>query len=259
MTALTASGLAKSFGDRRLFADVAVQLSPGLRVALVGGNGTGKTTLLVMLIGITDPDEGTVVRPRHAEIGYLPQNLVDPAAGTVIEQVMAGAGVVARLAEQLADLERRLGGPGEDHDAVLVDYGETQARFEQLGGYALEAEAAKVLAGLGFSPADSQRPVREMSGGWRMRVALARLMVAQPDVLILDEPTNHLDVDSVAWLEQRLAAWPGALLFVSHDRDFIDTVANRVMELAEGTALAYTGGYPSFLGVSAPAWRWPAP
>ena len=247
MNALTASGLAKSFGDRRLFADVAVQLSPGLRVALVGGNGTGKTTLLEMLVGITDSDEGTVVRPRHAEIGYLPQDLVDSAGGTVIEQVMAGAGVVARLAERLADLERRLGGQGEDHDAVLADYGETQARFEQLGGYALEAEAAKVLAGLGFSPADSHRPVEEMSGGWRMRVALARLMVAQPDVLILDEPTNHLDVDSVAWLEQRLATWPGALLFVSHDRDFIDTVANRVVELAEGTALAYTGGFAEFV------------
>jgi len=247
LTALTASGLAKSYGDRRLFANVAVQLSPGLRVALVGGNGTGKTTLLEILVGITEPDEGTVGRPQSAEIGYLPQDLVDSAGGTVIEQVMAGAGAVARLAEQLAGLERRLGGLGEDHDAVLAEYGEAQARFEQLGGYALESEAAKVLAGLGFSPADSQRPVREMSGGWRMRVALARLMVAQPDVLILDEPTNHLDVDSVAWLEQRLAAWPGALLFVSHDRDFIDTVANRVMELAEGTALAYTGGFAEFV------------
>ncbi len=236
-----------SFGDRQLFADVAVQLSPGLRVALVGGNGTGKTTLLEILVGITEPDEGTVVRPRHAEIGYLPQDLVDSAGGTVIEQVMSGAGVVARLAEQLADIERRLGGLGEDRDSALAEYGETQARFEQLGGYALEAEAAKVLAGLGFSPGDSQRPVQEMSGGWRMRVALARLMVAQPDVLILDEPTNHLDVDSVAWLEQRLAAWPGALLFVSHDRDFIDVVANRVMELAEGTALAYTGGFAEFV------------
>ena len=247
MTALTASGLAKSFGDRQLFADVAVQLSPGLRVALVGGNGTGKTTLLEILVGITEPDEGTVVRPRHAEIGYLPQDLADSAGGTVIEQVMSGAGVVARLAEQLADIERRLGGLGEDRDSALAEYGETQARFEQLGGYALEAEATKVLAGLGFSPGDSQRPVQEMSGGWRMRVALARLMVAQPDVLILDEPTNHLDVDSVAWLEQRLAAWPGALLFVSHDRDFIDAVANRVMELAEGTALAYTGGFAEFV------------
>ncbi len=247
MTALTASGLAKSYGDRRLFADAAVQLSPGLRVALVGGNGTGKTTLLEILIGITEPDEGTVVRPKSAEIGYLPQELGDSADGTVIEQAMAGAGAVARLGDQLADLEKRLGGPGEDHDAVLAEFGETQARYEQLGGYALEAEAAKVLAGLGFLPADSHRPAREMSGGWRMRVALARLMVAQPDVLILDEPTNHLDVDSTAWLEQRLAAWPGALLFVSHDRDFIDAVANRVVELAEGATLAYTGGFAEFV------------
>ncbi|WP_419925175.1 ABC-F family ATP-binding cassette domain-containing protein [Candidatus Poriferisocius sp.] len=247
MTALTASGLAKSYGQRRLFADASVQLSPGLRVALVGGNGTGKTTLLELLIGMDDPDQGVVVRPKGAEIGYLPQELGDSPDGTVIEQVISGAGALARLGEQLADLEKRLGGLDEDHDAVLAEFGETQANFEQLGGYALEAEAAKVLAGLGFSPADSHRPVREMSGGWRMRVALARLMVSQPDVLILDEPTNHLDVDSTAWLEQRLATWPGALLFVSHDRDFIDAVANRVVELAEGTTLTYAGGFAEFV------------
>ena len=244
---LAASGLSKSYGIRRLFADVSVQLAAGRRVALVGSNGTGKTTLLEILLGVGEPDEGTVTRPRDTEIGYLPQDLSTSADGTVQEQVLAGAGPVARLAEQLADLERRLAAPGEDHEAVLARYGETQARFEQLGGYALEAEVAKVLAGLGFAPADAGRPVRELSGGWRMRVALARLLVARPDVLILDEPTNHLDIDSTAWLEQRLVAWPGALLFVSHDRDFIDAVANRVIELAEGTAMAYVGGFAEFV------------
>ena len=244
---LTASGLAKSYGIRQLFADVSVQLASGRRVALVGSNGTGKTTLLEILVGLVDADEGTVMRSRDTEIGYLPQDLGSSAAGTVREQVLAGAGPVARLAEQLADLEGRLASPGADHEAVLARYGEAQATFEQLGGYALEAEVNKVLAGLGFAPGDADREVRQLSGGWRMRVALARLLIARPDVLILDEPTNHLDVDSTAWLEQRLAAWPGALLFVSHDRDFIDTVANRIIELSEGTTLSYVGGFAEFV------------
>ena len=244
---LTASGLSKSFGIRRLFADVSLQLAAGRRVALVGSNGTGKTTLLEILVGLGEPDEGIVIRPRDTEIGYLPQDLGTSSDGTVFEQVLAGAGSVARLAGQLADLERRLATPGEDHDAAVARYGEAQARFEQLGGYALESEVNKVLAGLGFAPSDARRPVRELSGGWRMRVALARLLVARPDVLILDEPTNHLDIDSTAWLEQRLVTWPGALLFVSHDRDFIDAVADRVVELAEGTATAYVGGFAEFV------------
>ncbi len=244
---LTASGLGRSYGPRTLFSDVTLQLSAGRRIALVGGNGTGKTSLIEILVGDADPDEGTITRPKDMTLGYLPQDLVDTATGSVIEEVIAGAGPLADLAHRLHELEHALTQPSDDYDNVLADYGEVQGRFESMGGYALEADARKVLSGLGFKDSDADRPVRELSGGWRMRVALARLLLASPDVLILDEPTNHLDVDSVAWLEQQLAAWPGALLFVSHDRDFIDAVADRVVELAEGTALEYVGGFAEFV------------
>ena len=246
---LTASGLAKAYGTRQLFTDVTLHLAPGRRVALVGGNGAGKTTLLEILAGLAEPDAGTVTKPRDARIGYLPQDLSEVSKGTAHQRVMAGAGRLAQLAQTLHDLQRRLSraGSGSEHDDLLARYGETQAQFEQLGGYALEAEVAKVLAGLGFSAADGDRPISELSGGWRMRVALGRLLVSEPDILLLDEPTNHLDVDSVAWLERYLATWPGALLFVSHDRDFIDAVADRIVELASGAAAAYEGGFAEFV------------
>ena len=247
---LTASGLTKAFGERVLLRDVTLTLVPGRRIALVGGNGAGKTTLLEILVGDQEADAGTVTRPADQTLGYLPQDLPGTATGTVLEEVLAGAHEVAALASRLHDLQHRLESAvadGTDTEGLLTAYGEAQTRFEQLGGYALEAEAHRVLAGLGFAPEDAERPVRELSGGWRMRVALGRLLLAGPDVLILDEPTNHLDVDSVAWLEERLAEWPGALLFVSHDRDFIDGVANRVVELVGGEATEYVGGFAEFV------------
>ena len=199
------------------------------------------------MAGLNEPDTGTVAKPRDARIGYLPQDLGEVSEGTVRQQVTAGAGHLAELARTLEQLEGRLGGPGGRRDELVARYGEVQAQFEQLGGYALEAEAAKILAGLGFSGADADRSVGELSGGWRMRVALGRLLLSEPDILLLDEPTNHLDVDSVAWLERRLSDWPGALLFVSHDRDFIDAVADRIVELASGAAIAYEGGFAEFV------------
>ena len=244
---LAASGLTKAYGTRRLFADVTLNLAPGRRVALVGGNGAGKTTLLEILAGLTELDAGAVTKPRDARIGYLPQDLGEVSGGTVRQQVTAGASRLAELARTLGELEGRLSGPDGRREELVARYGEVQAQFEQLGGYALEAEVAKILAGLGFSSSDADRPVAELSGGWRMRVALGRLLVSEPDILLLDEPTNHLDVDSVAWLERRLSAWPGALLFVSHDRDFIDAVADRIVELASGTAITYEGGFAEFV------------
>ena len=245
---LTASGLSRSFGSRTLFADVSLQLGPGRRVALVGSNGTGKTTLIETIVGLQEPDVGEVHRPRDLRIGYLPQELPDEVGRSVFEQVMLGAGPITELARRIEALGTQIGETaGDEQDRVLVEFGEAQSRFEQLGGYAVEADAHRILSGLGFDPADHDRPMDEMSGGWRMRVALARLLLSAPDLLIMDEPTNHLDVDSVAWLEQHLAGWSGGLLFVSHDRDFIDAVANRILELAGNRITEYVGGFADFV------------
>ena len=252
---ITVSGLTKSFGGRTLFEGVTFKLVPGRRVALVGGNGVGKTTLLEIIVGDQQPDSGEVHLGRGTRIGYLPQELTEQVHGTVLEEVLRGASHVTELEQQLARLAADVASTAADgdrpdvtaHDRALEAYGEAQHRFETLGGYGVEAEARRVLAGLGFTDADMDRPVHELSGGWRMRVALARLMLSAPDLLVLDEPTNHLDVESVAWLEQHLAQWPGAILFVSHDRDFLDAVAERVIEVAHGRATEYVGGFEAFV------------
>jgi ATP-binding cassette subfamily F protein 3 len=244
---LTASNLGITFGARRLFKDVTLELRPGRRIALVGGNGAGKTTLIGMLMGEIEPDEGAVHRPSDLRIGYLPQDLADDPQGTVLEEAMAGDERMQGARSRLADLEKKLTESAGDDPKLIQAYSDAQAHFGQLGGYSAEADAHRVLSGLGFKGTDGDKPLSELSGGWRMRAALARLLVAKPDVLILDEPTNHLDVDSVAWLERQLAAWPSALLFVSHDRDFIDAVAERVVELSGGTTNEYIGGFAEFV------------
>jgi ATP-binding cassette subfamily F protein 3 len=238
---LTASGLSLAHGDRVLFRDVTLSLSPGRRVALVGANGEGKTSLIEILVGEQAPDTGSVTKPKGMRIGYLPQEIPSEDDGSVLDTVLGGKPEIMRLHEILA------AGPDDHSPEALDRYGDAQTRFEQLNGYAVEADAHTVLAGLGFATDDADRPVSALSGGWRMRVALARLLLSDPDLLILDEPTNHLDVDSVAWLEARLRSWNAALLFVSHDRDFIDNVATHVVELAAQQLTEYTGGFAEFV------------
>lgn len=244
---LTATGLSVSFGGRTLFSDVTLELRPGRRVALIGSNGQGKSTLINVLLGQLQPDTGAVHAPADMTIGYLPQDLADDPTGTVLEEAMSGNEAMSKIRTDLERLEADLAA-SDGSDADLIErYTQTQSQFERLGGYSAEAEAHRVLSGLGFKSSDADKALSELSGGWRMRAALARLLVAKPDVLILDEPTNHLDVDSVAWLEDQLANWPSALLFVSHDRDFIDAVAERVIELAGGTTQEYVGGFAEFV------------
>jgi ATP-binding cassette, subfamily F, member 3 len=257
---LSLSGVGVTLGNRRLFSDVSLRFPPGRRVALVGGNGVGKTTLMHVVVGLRDPDEGVVSRPKGTRIGWLPQDVVDAvgASSTVLEHVLEGARHLTDLEVRMRDLERRIEGAApEEQERLLASYAHTQDRFETLGGYGIEAEAHRVLAGLGFAPGDGARPTSELSGGWRVRVALAQLLLAKPDLLVLDEPTNHLDLETIAWLETTLAELPGGLLFVSHDRDFIDAVADRIVEVAAGTATEYTvrggttaaeqGGFAAFV------------
>ncbi|MEM9889424.1 MAG: ABC-F family ATP-binding cassette domain-containing protein [Actinomycetota bacterium] len=240
--------MTKSHGARTLFSNVTFRLSPGRRIALIGGNGVGKTTICEIVVGLQEADAGEVSKPNDYRIGYLPQELTEAWTGSVLDEVQRGSGEVLELEATLRDLEAKMADPDHpDHEAALVAYGEAQSRYEAMGGYQLEAEARRILGGLGFTTADMDRPLREMSGGWQMRAVLARLLLQQPDVLVMDEPTNHLDVDSVAWLEQQLVTWPGSVLFVSHDRDFIDAVAERCIEIAWETATEYVGGFAEFV------------
>ncbi|HCB34938.1 MAG TPA: hypothetical protein DEP69_07340 [Acidimicrobiaceae bacterium] len=232
---------------RRLFSDLDLSFGPE-RSGLVGRNGVGKTTLLEILLGRQEADAGQVHRPRDLTLGYLAQELDDAGDGTVLDATLRGAGELTGLVTQLRAAQASLADTAvDDYDEVLARHDRVESHYRQLGGYGFEAEAHRVLAGLGFTTADAGRQVRELSGGRRMRVSLARLLLARPDVLLLDEPTNHLDVDSVAWLEQQLVAWPKSLLFVSHDRDFIDAVANRVVELDGHTAHEHVGGFAEFV------------
>jgi ATP-binding cassette, subfamily F, member 3 len=254
---LRASTVGIEVGGQTLLGDVDLSVAVGERVALVGGNGVGKTTLLRTLVGERPPSSGEVSRPRGLRIGWLEQDAADLAARypSLMALVREGAQHLIELETQLAAMETELETADADRQLAMMErYADTRERYEQLGGYTLDGDVERILAGLGFAPGDAQRDPREFSGGWRVRAALARLLVAAPDVLILDEPTNHLDLETIRWLEETLAALPGGLLFVSHDRDFIDAIAHTIVEVAAGTTTTYDvrrrgeeGGFATFL------------
>jgi len=251
------AGVSKSHGAQHLFSDVSLQVSAGRRIAIVGANGTGKTTLLEIITGDQQADTGSVAKGRDVVIGYLRQEVAETRGHTVLAEVMAGAGKITGIGRRMRHIEQEMAELGasagthaetEAELAELMDeYGRLQHRFEQLGGWSLEAEARRILAGLGFADADAERDIGEFSGGWMMRVALARLLLANPDLLLLDEPSNHLDLASVEWLQGFLAEYAGALILVSHDRDFINVVANRVGELSRHMLTEYVGDYADFV------------
>lgn len=246
---ISIQNLSKAFGGQVLLRNASLRVGPRDRVAIVGPNGSGKTTLFRMITGLEHPDEGVIQRNKSAVIGYLEQDVSIQPGRALLEETLAVAEQVTTLEHRLKALEEDFAETpeGEEHDRLLAEYGNLQHQFEALGGYSLEAQAREILCGLGFRTADFERPVEELSGGWRMRLALARLLLQVPDVLLLDEPTNHLDLESVIWLEEFLKSYHGAALLISHDRQFMNNLVTRVVEIAEMRLIPYTGNYDAYL------------
>jgi ATPase subunit of ABC transporter with duplicated ATPase domains len=237
--------ISKRNGHQILFIEASAALQKGEKTGLVGPNGAGKTTLFRMITGQEPPDEGQVIVERGITIGYFSQDVGEMAGRSAVAQTMDGAGDVSAVAAELGALEAAMGDPdrGEELDRLVERFGEVQARFEELGGYALEGRAREVLAGLGFSQAMMDGDVGHLSGGWKMRVALARILLMKPDVMLLDEPSNHLDLESLIWLESFLQGFDGALMMTSHDRAFMNRIVTRIVEIDGGELTTYAGDY----------------
>ena len=242
--------LSKGFGDRILFEEVTWQISERERVGLCGPNGAGKTTLLRILAGLEEPDRGEIVKPSGLRVGFLPQDGLTHSGRTVSEEAAAAFQPLLALRDEMHELEARLGDPAippVEHEAMLARYSDLQDQFRLQDGYSIDLRIQTVLAGLGFSQTDLGRQTDTLSGGWQMRLALGKLLLARPDLLLLDEPTNHLDLDARNWLESYLTDYPHAVILVSHDRFFLDSVATRITEVNLKTLTDYPGNYSHYL------------
>jgi ATPase subunit of ABC transporter with duplicated ATPase domains len=237
--------ISKQQGHQILFIEAAAVLQKGEKAGLVGPNGAGKTTLFRMITGSEQPDEGQVSVDRGVSIGYFSQDVGEMSGRSAVAEVMDGAGPVSVVAAELRELEADMADPARANDMedIIARYGEVQARFEELDGYALETRAREVLAGLSFSQEMMDGDVGKLSGGWKMRVALGRILLMRPDVMLLDEPSNHLDLESLIWLEQFLQGYDGALMMTSHDREFINRIITKVIEIDGGSLTTYSGNY----------------
>jgi ATPase subunit of ABC transporter with duplicated ATPase domains len=237
--------VSKQNGHQLLFIEASAALQRGEKVGLVGPNGSGKTTLFRMITGQEIPDEGQIAADRGVTIGYFSQDVGEMSGRSAVSEVMDGAGPVSTVATELKALETAMGDPDQANDMenIIARYGEVQARFEELDGYALEGRAREVLAGLSFSQEMMEGDVGTLSGGWKMRVALARILLMRPDAMLLDEPSNHLDLESLIWLEEFLKGYEGALLMTSHDREFMNRIVTKVVEIDGGQLTTYSGNY----------------
>jgi ATP-binding cassette subfamily F protein 3 len=253
--------ISKSFGSQTLLDGASLHVKPGMRVGLVGPNGAGKTTLLRLIVGEMSLDAGEISGRKDLRIGFLPQEIEEIAHHAVIDEVLASHAEVLTAERRIAELGQQIGqayaasagdrvGAGEpgaaDPEELLRELGALQTAFESVHGYELETRAQTILRGMGFCEADFDRPIAELSGGWRMRVALSRLLLEQPDLLLMDEPTNHLDLESLVWLEEFLLSWPGALIVISHDRYFLNRMVTHVADLDRGLIDLYAGDYDHF-------------
>lgn len=241
--------ISKQNGHQIVFIEASAVLNRGEKAGLVGPNGAGKTTLFRLITGEEEPDEGQVSVDRGITIGYFSQDVGEMGGRSAVAEVMNGAGPISEVAGELAELEAAMADPerADQMEDIIERYGEVQARFEELGGYALEGKAREVLAGLSFSPEMMDGDVGALSGGWKMRVALARILLMRPDVMLLDEPSNHLDLESLIWLEDFLKAYDGALMMTSHDREFMDRIVKKIVEIDAGSLTTYSGNYEFYL------------
>ena len=239
------SRVGKQYGRQVLFVDASFQLNPSEKVGLVGPNGSGKTTLFRMIVGEETADEGDVSVPKKLTVGYFRQDVEEMSGRSVLDEAIAGSGRLGDLHHELEDLQQAMTDPDRapDMDRILARFGEVQEEYEHLGGYGLEAQAREVLHGLGFDDERIDGDVGLLSGGWKMRVAMARVLLGAPDVLLMDEPTNHLDIESIIWLESFLKSRPGALLMTSHDREFMNRVVGKIAEIDGGEITVYSGNY----------------
>ncbi|NNH59908.1 MULTISPECIES: ABC-F family ATP-binding cassette domain-containing protein [Rhizobium] len=237
--------ISKQLSHRILFIEASAALNRGEKIGLVGPNGAGKTTVFRMINGEEQPDEGQVSCEKGVTIGYFNQDVGEMAGHSAVAEVMNGAGPVSIVAGELRELEAAMADPeqADNMEEIIDRYGEVQARYEELDGYALEGRAREVLAGLSFSQEMMDGDVGALSGGWKMRVALARILLMRPDVMLLDEPSNHLDLESLIWLEEFLKGYEGALLMTSHDREFMNRIVTKIIEIDGGTLTAYSGDY----------------
>src|SRR5438093_7831196 len=239
------SHINKQYGRQVLFVDASFQLNPGEKVGLVGPNGAGKTTLFRMIAGEETAVEGDVSVPKKLTIGYFRQDVEEMSGRSVLDEAIAGSGRLGDLHHELESLQHAMADPSRagGMDKILARFGEVQEEYDHLGGYALESQAREVLNGLGFDDERIDADVGELSGGWKMRVAMARVLLGRPSVLLMDEPTNHLDIESIVWLEGFLKSLPGALLMTSHDREFMNRLVTRIAEIDGGEITAYSGNY----------------
>lgn len=242
--------ISKSNSHRILFIETSAALNRGEKIGLVGPNGAGKTTLFRMITGEELPDEGQVTVEKGVTIGYFNQNVGEMGGRSAVAEVMDGAGPVSIVAGELRELEAAMCDPDrlDEMDAIIERYGEVQARYEELDGYGLDGRAREVLAGLSFSQEMMDGDVGKLSGGWKMRVALARILLMRPDVMLLDEPSNHLDLESLIWLEAFLKNYDGALLMTSHDREFMNRIVTKIIEIDGGSLNSYSGDYAFYEG-----------
>lgn len=243
--------LSKHYPSKTLFDNLSLKISLKERMAIIGPNGAGKSSLLKMIAGLLEPDSGQVVLPVGSRIGYLPQDLEIVSDRTAVHEVVGGDVALQRIEDEMQDLEEKMSLPDglseNEMNRLLARYGDLQTRFSSSGGFEQEANARRILAGLNFSISQMDTKVSQLSGGWRMRVALARTLITQPEILLLDEPTNHLDIPSIEWLEEFLNQFSGSVLLISHDRTFMNHVINGVIELLHGKATVFHGNYDTYL------------